>query len=107
LIFISTINVQDVQFWKCYKKSSRPKNHFTYPPFYSKEKNTELCKKKPLKNKKCTVKIEFSHGAVCTNLDHSDDVHEIEIAGRSKIGKVFNEDEVFVEVLKGSEFRIN
>jgi hypothetical protein len=44
--------------------------------------------------------VESSHGAVCTNLDHSDDVHEIEIAGRSKIGKVFNEDEVFVEVLQ-------
>ena len=83
-----------------HKKPSRTKNHFTYPPFYSKEKNTELYKRNPLKYKKCTVKIESSHGAVCTNLDHSDDVHEIEIAGRSKIGKVFNEDEVFVEVLQ-------
>jgi hypothetical protein len=47
----------------------------------------------------CIVKLEAAHTAICTNLDH-DDVKEIEISGRSKIGKVYNEDEVIVEILE-------
>ncbi|CAG2233751.1 rnr [Mytilus edulis] len=75
-------------------------SHFTFPAVYSKEKNEELCWRNPLKFKKCKVRIVSSDSAVCTNLDNSDDIQEIEISGRSKIGKVFNEDEVYVEVLQ-------
>ncbi|CAG2249997.1 unnamed protein product [Mytilus edulis] len=82
-----------------HRKPSHNKNHFTYPKFYSDEMNAELCRRNPLKFKKCRVRIESSHRAVCTNLEHSDDIQEIEISGMSRIGKVFNEDEVYVEVL--------
>ncbi|XP_052090428.1 helicase with zinc finger domain 2-like [Mytilus californianus] len=98
-LLLQGISLSD-KFIEEHRKPSQNKNHFTYPEFYSDEKNAELCRRNPLKFKKCKVRIESSHGAVCTNLDHSDDIQEIEISGRSKIGKVFNEDEVYVEVLQ-------
>ncbi|CAG2250009.1 unnamed protein product [Mytilus edulis] len=71
-----------------------------YEEFNEKEKLRELCKRSPKQFKICTVKLEAAHKARCKNTDHSDSISEIEISGRSKIGRVFNEDEVCVEILK-------
>lgn len=80
------------------RRPNRKKDSF-YPEFHDREKALELYRRNPLKFKRCIVKLEAAHTAICTNLDH-DDVKEIEISGRSKIGKVYNEDEVIVEILE-------
>ncbi|XP_061168138.1 helicase with zinc finger domain 2-like [Saccostrea echinata] len=70
-----------------------------YPDLKTKEESLMLCLKKPQKYKHCRITIETSHGAVCTVLDEKDKIKTIEISGRSKCGKVYNEDEVVVEIL--------
>ncbi|VDI54193.1 Hypothetical predicted protein [Mytilus galloprovincialis] len=87
-----------------HRKPFNDENNFTYPDFYSKKKNEELCRRDPLKFKKCKIRMKSSHAAVCTNLDHSDNIHTIEISGRSKIGKVFDGDEVYVEVIHDDRY---
>ncbi|CAG2250016.1 unnamed protein product [Mytilus edulis] len=81
-------------------KSRHKKPSFQYEEFYETEKLKELCRRFPKQFKICTVKLEAAHKAICKNTDHSDNISEIEISGRSKIGRVFNEDEVCVEILK-------
>ncbi|XP_052090430.1 helicase with zinc finger domain 2-like [Mytilus californianus] len=83
-----------------HSRSKHKKHYFQYEEFYEKEKMKELCKRYPNKFKICTVKLEAAHRAICKNTDHSGKISEIEISGRSKIGKVFNDDEVCVEILK-------
>ena len=71
--------------------------------FYSDFLNENELKQKliqnPKKYKRCVIQIEGSHEAYCTPIDTNDSIHTIEISGRSKIGQVFNEDEVVVEIL--------
>lgn len=49
----------------------------------------------------CIIHVEGSHEAYCnpTTKDAGDHLSRIEISGRSKIGQVYNEDEVVVELL--------
>ncbi|XP_052090433.1 helicase with zinc finger domain 2-like [Mytilus californianus] len=82
------------------KIQRQKKNIFQYKEFYGTKKLKELCQRNPHKFKTCKVKLEAAHTAVCKIIDHSDKISEIEISGRSKIGKVFNDDEVCVEILK-------
>ncbi|XP_062574957.1 helicase with zinc finger domain 2-like isoform X1 [Saccostrea cucullata] len=70
-----------------------------YPDLKTKEEALMLCSKRRQKYKHCRITIETSHGAVCTVLDETDKIKTIEISGRSKCGKVYNEDEVVVEIL--------
>ena len=56
----------------------------------------DLCESNPLKYKLCWVEIFSSHKALCRSVDGN---LEIEISGRSNCGKVFNQDEVVVEIL--------
>ncbi|XP_062574961.1 helicase with zinc finger domain 2-like isoform X5 [Saccostrea cucullata] len=73
-----------------------------YPDLKTKEEALMLCSKRPQKYKHCRITIETSHRAVCTVLDEKDKIKTIEISGRSKCGKVYNEDEVVVEILSES-----
>ncbi|XP_052774243.1 helicase with zinc finger domain 2-like isoform X1 [Mya arenaria] len=57
----------------------------------------------PKKYLKCTIQIQGSHEAFCTPIDSTHGISIIEISGRSKIGQVFNEDEVLVELLDDNE----
>ncbi|CAC5384453.1 unnamed protein product [Mytilus coruscus] len=82
------------------KNQRQKKNVFQYEEFYGSKKLEELCQRFPNRFKTCKVKLEAAHTAVCKIIDHSDKISEIEISGRSKIGKVFNDDEVYVEILK-------
>nr|XP_022315664.1 helicase with zinc finger domain 2-like isoform X2 [Crassostrea virginica] len=82
--------------------------------FYDKMKDPRfcisLCKTNPSKYKLCEVEIFNSHRALCRSID---DNMEIEISGRSKCGKVFNQDEVVVEIFpkrtknEGSQIKDN
>ncbi|XP_061168134.1 helicase with zinc finger domain 2-like [Saccostrea echinata] len=56
----------------------------------------ELCAKSPETYKHCKIEIFNAHRAVCTTMDGE---MEIEISGRSKCAKAFNEDEVVVKIL--------
>ncbi|XP_021359811.1 helicase with zinc finger domain 2-like [Mizuhopecten yessoensis] len=58
-----------------------------------------LTRNNPGQFKKCTLKIESAHKAICGLLQPEGDLKEIEISGRSKCGKNFMEDEVVVEIL--------
>ncbi|CAC5384456.1 unnamed protein product [Mytilus coruscus] len=82
-----------------HSKWRQKRDIFQYEEFYGTEKLKELCKIYPNKFKICTVKLEAAHKAVCKNIDNSDKISNIEISGRSKIGKVFDDDEVCVEIL--------
>ncbi|XP_062574953.1 helicase with zinc finger domain 2-like [Saccostrea cucullata] len=62
----------------------------------------ERCAKYPETYKHCKIEIFNAHRAVCTTMDGE---MEIEISGRSKCGKAFNEDEVVVEILHNDEHR--
>lgn len=53
----------------------------------------------PKKYIRCVIQIEGSHEANCTPIESSLGISVVEISGRSKIGQVFNEDEVLVELL--------
>ncbi|XP_053394348.1 helicase with zinc finger domain 2-like [Mercenaria mercenaria] len=58
----------------------------------------------PKKYVKCVIQFETSHEAYCKPVDSNKHINLIEISGRSKIGcKVFNEDEVVVEILDTHE----
>lgn len=57
----------------------------------------------PKKYVVCTIRFESSHEAYCTPIKPMPEIKMIEISGRSKIGQVFNEDEVVVELLDKKE----
>ncbi|VDI63500.1 ribonuclease R [Mytilus galloprovincialis] len=82
-----------------HSKWRQKRDIFQYEEFYGIEKLKELRKTNPNKFKMCTVKLEAAHKAVCKNIDSSEKISQIEISGRSKIGKVFDDDEVCVEIL--------
>ncbi|XP_021359813.1 helicase with zinc finger domain 2-like [Mizuhopecten yessoensis] len=63
----------------------------------------DLTRKDPGRFKKCTLKIESAHKAICGLLQPEGDLKEIEISGRSKCGKNFMEDEVVVEILNNDQ----
>lgn len=68
-----------------------------YDKMRSPDECIDLCKKNPGKYKLCRIEIFNSHRAVCRTVN---DNIEIEISGRSKCGKVFNQDEVVVEIFE-------
>ncbi|KAK3091687.1 hypothetical protein FSP39_021878 [Pinctada imbricata] len=70
-----------------------------YEAFLSKDKMLQRLREDPERYKKCTLKIEGAHLAVCKNMGKSDPVQYIQISGRSKCGRTFNGDEVLVEIL--------
>ncbi|WAR23841.1 HELZ2-like protein, partial [Mya arenaria] len=57
----------------------------------------------PKKYLRCMIQVQGSHEAFCTPIDSTHGSSVIEISGRSKIGQVFNEDEVLVELLDEKE----
>lgn len=61
----------------------------------------KLCKTDPLNYKLCRIEIFNSHRAVCRTID--DENMEIEISGRSKCGKVFNQDDVVVKLFHSQQ----
>ncbi|XP_071119501.1 3'-5' exoribonuclease HELZ2-like isoform X2 [Haliotis cracherodii] len=61
----------------------------------------ELLNNRPDKYKRCQIKLEGPHLAICKVLEEADIHEEIEIHGRGKCGRTFNEDEVVVEILHG------
>ncbi|XP_053394362.1 helicase with zinc finger domain 2-like isoform X2 [Mercenaria mercenaria] len=70
-----------------------------YPDFLDEGQLKQKLLLNPKKYIRCVIQIEGSHEAYCTPVDTNDSIHIIEISGRSKIGQVFNEDEVVVEIL--------
>ncbi|XP_061168135.1 helicase with zinc finger domain 2-like [Saccostrea echinata] len=85
---------------KRFINSSRKKQPQIYEEMLSANESLQLCKNFPQKYKHCKIKIFNPHRALCSSLD--EDI-EIEISGRSKCGKAFNQDEVVVEILKNRE----
>ncbi|XP_062574956.1 helicase with zinc finger domain 2-like isoform X2 [Saccostrea cucullata] len=83
----------------CVNNFMRVKTRKFYDEMHSKEESLDLCKKFPSKYKHCKLEILTPHRALCISLDED---LEIEISGRSKCGKAFNQDQVVVEILKNS-----
>ncbi|XP_052774255.1 helicase with zinc finger domain 2-like isoform X2 [Mya arenaria] len=75
--------------------------------FYERALSPDQMREKMLQNPKkylrCTIQVQGSHEAFCTPIDSTHGISVIEISGRSKIGQVFNEDEVLVELLDEKE----
>lgn len=70
-----------------------------YSSFLDKDKLKQKICANPEKYVKCVIQFEAAHEARCTPIHSSSSTNIIEISGRSKIGQVFNEDEVVVEIL--------
>ncbi|XP_046567928.1 LOW QUALITY PROTEIN: helicase with zinc finger domain 2-like [Haliotis rubra] len=64
------------------------------------EELQELLKNQPGKYKRCQIKLEGPHLAICKVLEERHTHEEIEIHGRGKCGRTFNGDEVVVEILQ-------
>ncbi|KAH3699068.1 hypothetical protein DPMN_074022 [Dreissena polymorpha] len=75
--------------------------------FYVKPLSEAEMKEKILMNPQkyipCAIQIEGAHEAFCTPVGGNHPFSVIEISGRSKIGQVFNEDKVLVELLDDNE----
>ncbi|XP_052254570.1 helicase with zinc finger domain 2-like [Dreissena polymorpha] len=71
--------------------------------FYGKALSEAEMKEKILMNPQkyipCTIQMEGAHEAFCSPVGGNHPFSVIEISGRSKIGQVFNEDKVLVELL--------
>lgn len=71
--------------------------------FYTDALSEPALKEKLLQNPQkyipCVIQTESPHEAFCYPIDTKQGYSVIEISGRSKIGQVFNEDEVVVEIL--------
>lgn len=76
-----------------------------YPDFLDKDKLKEKMLQNPKKYIRCVIQIEGSHEAYCNPVDSKDSMNLIEISGRSKVGQVFNEDEVVVEILDDKDVK--
>lgn len=87
-----------------FEDRNQDREHF-YTEFLDKVKLRELLLKNPKKYIKCVIQVEGAHEAYCTPVDAHDSICVIEIAGRSKIGQAFNEDEVVVEILDDQEIK--
>ena len=72
-------------------------------PFYDEPLTPAECEQRavrqPNKFKRCSLHIEGSHLSYCTPVQSDGKISVIEISGRSKTGRTFNEDEVLVEIL--------
>ena len=77
----------------------KEKNESFYDPPLLKEQCEQLLRLRPNQYKRCSLQIEGCHRAVCTPVKSEDKISTIEISGRSKAGRTFNEDEVVVEIL--------
>ncbi|XP_033737975.1 LOW QUALITY PROTEIN: helicase with zinc finger domain 2-like [Pecten maximus] len=84
----------------------RDKMNF-YTDSLSMDELNSLMRSDPGRYKKCTLKIESAHKAICELLQPEGDLKEIEISGRSKCGKNFMEDEVVVEILSNESKESN
>lgn len=76
-----------------------------YDKMLSSDESLKLCKTDPLNYKQCRIEILNSHRAICRTID--DENMEIEISGRSKCGKVFNQDDVVVRLFHSQQKSLN
>ncbi|CAG2248104.1 unnamed protein product [Mytilus edulis] len=58
----------------------------------------DQCRMLPKIYKRCTISIESAHQAVCTPVEPTDEIQEIQIIGRSKCGQTFTDDTVVVQI---------
>ncbi|XP_045158491.2 LOW QUALITY PROTEIN: helicase with zinc finger domain 2-like [Mercenaria mercenaria] len=70
-----------------------------YTEFLQKSELEQMLLREPKKYVKCVIELKRCHDAVCIPVNSHDETNTIEISGRQKIGQVFNEDEVIVEIL--------
>ena len=90
----------NASFLQSIKASQRKeKNESFYEPPLQKEQCEHLLRLRPNQYKRCSLHIEGCHRAYCTPVKSDDKITMIEISGRSKAGRTFNEDEVVVEIL--------
>lgn len=81
-------------------KSFKSKETDIYRKMLDANDSLRKCETCPHMYKHCEIKIINPHKALCLTFDGAE---EIEISGRSKCGKVFNEDHVVVEILESRE----
>jgi exoribonuclease R len=81
------------------KTFEKKKKTAFYTEFLAKEVMLQNLKRNPNKYVKCRLKIEGAHQAYCHPVETDSAARVIEISGRSKIGRTFNDDEVVVEIL--------
>ena len=77
----------------------KEKNESFYEQPLQKEQCEHLLRLRPNQYKRCSLQIKGCHRAYCTPVKSEDKITTIEISGRSKAGRTFNEDEVVVEIL--------
>ena len=77
----------------------KEKNREFYEPPLDKSQCDQRLKLQPKRFKRCSLQIEGCHLSYCTPVKSEEKISVIEISGRSKAGRTFNEDEVAVEIL--------
>ncbi|XP_041357449.1 helicase with zinc finger domain 2-like [Gigantopelta aegis] len=93
-----SLDEKDVaRFLYCYDVSIK-RNAF-YRDFFPQEDLQEVLKSKPHGYKRCRIEMESAQKAICKVLGAAGVQNDIEIAGRSRCGQCFNNDEVVVEIL--------
>ena len=89
------LNTSFIDLVKCNQKKER----IFYEEMFSPEECEQRLKRQPKTFKRCSLQIEGSHISYCTPVKSDRNISTIEISGRSKAGRTFNEDEVVVEIL--------
>ncbi|XP_041357987.1 LOW QUALITY PROTEIN: helicase with zinc finger domain 2-like [Gigantopelta aegis] len=80
-------------------RNQDPRRKPFYRDFIQNEYLHQLLKSEPNRYKRCRIEIESAQKAICKILGSAGVETNIEIAGRSKCGQCFNNDEVAVEIL--------
>ena len=80
-------------------KCNHKKERNFYEEMLSPAECEQRLKRQPKMFKRCSLQIEGSHISYCTPIRSDGKISSIEISGRSKAGRTFNEDEVVVQVL--------
>ena len=93
-----TLNASYMQRFEDRRPEVLDRDNF-YPTFLDEAALKQKLLQNPKKYIRCIIRLEGSHEAHCIPIESNLGYSVIEISGRSKIGQVFNEDEVVVEIL--------
>ena len=91
------LNASFVNEVECEQNKAKDKSF--YGEMMTRTEYEPLLTRQPKQFKRCKLQIEGSHLSYCTPMQSDRKISLVEISGRSKAGRTFNEDEVVVEIL--------
>lgn len=97
--------LQDLNFK--FRRLAQTFKHLYTPLVQDKILFQEIYEQNPMKYRKALLKIRSSNSAVCTLLEPYNGCETVEISGRSRCGKAYTDDEVYVEIYQGKGHKSN